>query len=162
MLKSPFQLAFHTDLPAFVWAQSKPQLVHDFGLWMGTLHDGQKTWLDVCDFKRLVNGSTPETPIFVDIGGGLGHQCALLKTIPDLVGRVVLQDLPQAIEHALPTAGVEKMVFDFWGEQPIKGQYLSYGFSKRDEPLAFDGKLNCYSSFLLACQIITKKKITAK
>ena len=125
VVKSPFQIAFNTELPAFVWAQGRPDLMQDFGLWMGSVHDGQKNWLGVCNFKDLIQGSKPDTPIFVDIGGGLGHQCALLKTVSGLVGRVILEDLAIAIEHSLPMEGVEKIAFDFWSEQPIKGRSSS-------------------------------------
>jgi demethylsterigmatocystin 6-O-methyltransferase len=123
MVQTPFQKAFKTNLPRFVWMRSQPDLSANFGLWMTAVHDRQMTWLNVLNFKELAQGSTRETPVFVDIGGGIGHQCALLKSkVPDLVGRVILQDSPRVIEHALPTPGVENTAFDFWGEQPIKGK----------------------------------------
>jgi demethylsterigmatocystin 6-O-methyltransferase len=97
---------------------------------MTAVHDGQKTWLDAVEFKELVEGGTAETPIFVDVGGGIGSQCALLKTkLPDLPGRVILQDMPQAIDFALPTPGVENTAVDFWGEQPIKG--MTFPFKRK-------------------------------
>lgn len=69
----------------------------------------------------------PEAPIFVDVGGNVGHQCARFKDLfPDLNGRVVLQDLPAAIEKSLPTPGVERIVHDFYTPQPIKGQSVSF------------------------------------
>ncbi len=34
VLHSPFQIAHKTDLPAFVWAVSRPDLMADFNLWM--------------------------------------------------------------------------------------------------------------------------------
>lgn len=76
---------------------------------MTALHDKQMTWLDVLDFRELAKGVTAESTVLVDIGGGIGHQCALLKSkIPDLIGRVVLQDSESVIERALPTSGVDK------------------------------------------------------
>ena len=120
---SPFQIAHKTDKPAFLFAIDRPDLVGDFNLWMEANHSTHKTWLDVFQFDKLCQGSDPETPIFVDVGGGIGHQCAALKAkYPSLKGRVILQDLPMAIEHSLPMEGVEKTGFDFWGEQPIKGR----------------------------------------
>lgn len=89
---------------------------------------GRRNWLDVVDFPALVGAPTgaekEETPVlFVDVGGGIGSQCALLKDrLPDLPGRVVLQDLPIVVQHALPTEGVENMSHDFWNEQPVKGE----------------------------------------
>lgn len=90
---------------------------------MTAQHDRQMTWLDVLDFRELAKGVTAERTVFVDIGGGIGHQCALLKSkIPDLTGEVVLQDSKPVIERALPTPGVDKMPFDFFEEQPIHGK----------------------------------------
>ena len=102
VVNSPFQIAFKTELPAFIWLQGSPDLVADFSLWTTAVHNGQMTWLDVIDFTELIHGSTVETPVFVDVGGGLGSQCALLKhKHPDLTGRVILQALPVAIDHSL-------------------------------------------------------------
>ena len=122
MANTPFQKAMKTRLPGFVWMQSQPELVSNFGLWMTACHDGVKDWLDVVDYQRYTHGSTADTPIFVDIGGGIGRQCALLKyKLPNAPGRVILQDLEVVIPHALPTPGVEKVAHDFWKEQPVKG-----------------------------------------
>lgn len=90
---------------------------------------GQTNWLDIIDFEALIkaNGTDdatidPETPVFVDVGGGIGSQCAILKAkLPNLPGRVILQDLPVVLQHALPTEGVEITAHNFWTEQPVKG-----------------------------------------
>jgi len=122
MLHSPFQKAFRTDLPRFSWMKTRPDLSENFGRWMTAQHDRHKTWVDVIDVGGLFDDATAETPVFVDIGGGVGHQCALLrKKLPDLTGRVILQDSENVIQHALRTTGVEKMGFNFWDKQPIKG-----------------------------------------
>ena len=124
VLHSPFQIAHNTDQPAFLWAASQPKLMSDFNLWMSELHDGQKTWLDVFDFAGHVAGSAADTLIFVDVGGGIGQQCALLKRVhPQVPGRVVLQEQVFVIPHAIPVDGVEKEAYDFWTEQPLKGNY---------------------------------------
>lgn len=111
-----------------------PDIIADFGIWMPVLR-GQTNWLDVIDFEALIkidgtddDAITPETPVFVDVGGGIGSQCAILKAkLPNLPGRVILQDLPVALQHALPTEGVEIMAHNFWTEQPVKGGVTSRG-----------------------------------
>ena len=121
---TPFQRAHKTEEPAFVWAMSQPQLLQDFNLWMTATHEKQKSWLNVFSMEQFYGQemSNSTVPLFVDIGGGIGHQCAALRArFPSMKSRVILQDLPFAIEHALPTEGVENTVLDFWGEQPIKG-----------------------------------------
>ena len=123
VLHSPFQIAHNTNQPAFVWAMGQPKLMAEFNLWMSELHDGQQSWLDVFDFPSHIGGSSAETLVFVDIGGGIGQQCALLKsTHSQMLGRVVLQEQPFVLPHAIPIEGVEKESYDFWTEQPIKGK----------------------------------------
>src|ERR1700748_2613626 len=89
MHQTPFQKAFQTDLPRFAWFKNHPDLSANFGVWMTAQHDRQMNWLDVIDFREFTRGSTAETAAFVDVGGGVGHQCALLRSkVPDLVGKV--------------------------------------------------------------------------
>ena len=122
-MHTPFQLGHNTDQPAFVWALSQPERLKNFNLWMTATHEGYKSWLDVFPAEKFCEGSDANTVLFVDIGGGVGHQCAALKarlSAARIEGRIVLQDMPMAIEHAIPTEGVDATVFDFWEEQPIK------------------------------------------
>jgi O-methyltransferase domain len=80
------------------------------------------TWLSVYPVEEETKSWSPERPVFVDVGGGLGHQCAALKgTYPELPGRVILQDLPHAIQVAMTTPGVEDTVHDFFQPQPVEG-----------------------------------------
>ncbi|KAI1472148.1 O-methyltransferase [Daldinia caldariorum] len=127
VLHGPFQIVHKTDKPAYAWAMGQPKLMADFNLWMAEQHQGQRTWLDVFDFENHVRSSTADTIVFVDVGGGIGQQCALLKkTHPQVPGRVVLQDQPFVLPHAVPVDGVEKQTFDLWAEQPIKGARIYY------------------------------------
>lgn len=94
---------------------------------------GDKTWLDMTDFEALVKGTDAKTPVFVDVGGGNGSQCALLKRkLPNLPGRVILQDMPVVTQNALPTPGVEIMDHNFWNEQPVKGKTPRLRISHRN------------------------------
>ena len=79
MMHTPFQIGHNMNQPAFVWAMSQPQRVQNFNLWMAATHQGQKSWLDVLPLETLFHGSKEGTYLFVDIGGGIGHQCASLK-----------------------------------------------------------------------------------
>ena len=91
--------------------------------WMTAQREGQKIWLDVFPFEdQLCYGVTPDTPLLVDVGGGVGHQCIALKTrLPHVLGRIILQDLPEVVAQAIPMEGVEPMAYDFWKPQPVKG-----------------------------------------
>jgi len=84
---------------------------------------GEKTWLDVVPESYITRDPEIPAPLFVDIGGGVGHQCAaLLAKFPFIKRDVVLQDLDPVIAHALPITGVTAMGHDFWADQPIKGK----------------------------------------
>ncbi|KAL2048481.1 hypothetical protein N7G274_000393 [Stereocaulon virgatum] len=123
-----FQEGHNTEQMAFQWALSVPSRFDNFNLWMAATHEGQNTFLDVYPFeKELCHGLKPETPLFVDVGGGIGQQCLALKQkFPHLSGRVVNQDLPPAIAQALPCEGVEHTVHDFTTKQPIEGARAYY------------------------------------
>ena len=80
------------------------------------------SWLSTFPFVQEVGENKPDEVVFVDVGGGSGHQCLnLRKTFPDLKGRVILQDLEGPIRGRLEHAGVEAMVHDIFKPQPIKG-----------------------------------------
>ncbi|KAI0394397.1 S-adenosyl-L-methionine-dependent methyltransferase [Xylariaceae sp. FL0594] len=130
---SAFQLAQKTDQPAYVWAMQQPELHANFSLWMTEQHLGSSTWLDVFDVpshaekQKGAVGEKADAILFVDVGGGLGQQCELLKRKhPDVPGRVVLQDQPHVLPHALKVEGMEPFPHDFWTEQPLKGARIYY------------------------------------
>ena len=91
------------------------------------------SWLDGFDMSKHCADSKPDDVIFVDVAGGVGHQCGLLKAkLPELQGRVILEDLPMVTPQALPIPGMESMGIDMWQEQPVKG---SYDYCKSRIPL---------------------------
>ena len=122
-LSCAFQKAHNTTLPPFFWLQDKPTDRDNFSLWMGASREGQNIFLDVFPFeKELARNTTPETVLFVDVGGSIGHQCiALKKKLSNIPGRIILQDLPAVLQYAVPAEGVQPMAHDFTTEQPIKG-----------------------------------------
>ncbi|KAI4187252.1 MAG: hypothetical protein L6R41_002926 [Letrouitia leprolyta] len=121
---TPFQKGHKTDLPSFQWLQKTPAYVSNFGLWMGACRKDLNNCFDTFPFeKEVATNIDPQTPLFVDVGGGVGFQCvALREKLPHLAGRVALQDLQQVIEIAIPAEGVETMVHNFRDEKPVKGK----------------------------------------
>ena len=118
----PFQAAFNTKLPAFAYAGSQPENMANFNQWMAVAHPSNVSFLKAVDLQKYVGGASAEEVAFCDVGGGVGVVCAVVRQgLPDLKGRIVLQEQDIVIPHALPTPGVEKMVYDFWTEQPVKG-----------------------------------------
>ena len=121
--RSPWHLAHNTVLAPFEWLKTHPIDYNYFVTYMTTHRDGLPIWLDAFPFEQeLCQNITPEDALFIDIGGSTGQQCKTLRERYHGPGRLILQDQPEVIERAIPTEGVEKMVYNFWTPQPIKGK----------------------------------------
>jgi demethylsterigmatocystin 6-O-methyltransferase len=137
---TPFQKAFDTKLTAFEWLFQHPKFMEAMHKTMsalqGTEWTEQFTLLDTEVNKVPETAPEPEEkPFLVDIGGSHGHQCIeLVKKYPNLLGRLVMQDLPMTVESLAPIEGVKVEAYDFFQEQPVKG---SFHFS-RTSPLIID------------------------
>ncbi|KAL5358189.1 O-methyl transferase B [Aspergillus floccosus] len=82
-------------------------------------------WANV--FALMDQKTSPDDILFVDVGGGLGHQCARLRAhYPNLQGRMIVQDRKRVIDARPPNKGVEKMVHDIFDPQPIQGAKFYY------------------------------------
>lgn len=125
-LHTAFQDAWKTPLHAFQWFGENPGHLAYFNDYMALRRKPELSWLSVYPVAREVkswDAKDNSKVIYVNIGGGIGHQCKQFKEkYPDLPGRVILQDLPHSIAKALPTPGVENMEHDFFQPQPIKGE----------------------------------------
>ncbi|RYP66868.1 hypothetical protein DL769_005900 [Monosporascus sp. CRB-8-3] len=114
--------AFSTDKHPFTWFGEHPENMAYFNDYMASRRRPELSWLSVYPVKEEANGWSVDQPLYVNIGGNIGHQCAEFKEkYPDIPGRVILQDLPHSIAAALPTPGVENMVHNFFEPQPVKG-----------------------------------------
>jgi demethylsterigmatocystin 6-O-methyltransferase len=107
----------------FVYFSKHPEKLVHFNEYMAARRQGMATWLSVFPSELVENAkSDKEDALFVDMGGNIGHQCADFKAkYPEVKGRVVLQDLPYAIDMALKTEGVENTVHDIFTRQTVKG-----------------------------------------
>ena len=79
--------------------------------------------------EKLRNDRTRQADaLLVDIGGGLSHDLMAFKArYPDLQGRLILQDLPAAIDDIKDLApGIEAMKYDFFTPQPVEGARAYY------------------------------------
>ncbi|RAO66543.1 uncharacterized protein BHQ10_002555 [Talaromyces amestolkiae] len=129
---TPFQKAYNTNLHPFEWfAQNKKRFEH--------FHEGMAAmasaaWIDVVEvFQKAaeqIPHATPkadEVPFFVDVGGGYGHQSVLVgRLYPNLLHRIVFQDLPQTLDQVSVIEGIEAQAHDFFTPQPIKGAKFYY------------------------------------
>jgi hypothetical protein len=123
-----WHVGHHTNHNAFEWLQRHPGLMRTFLAWTAVQREGLPIFLDVVDLQTYTKDADDSTPVFVDVGGAIGHQCIAVKDrYPNSIGRIILQDLAHVIERVrsqpLPSfKGIETQVYDFFAqEQPVKG-----------------------------------------
>ena len=117
--KYAWQRAMHTDLDFFHWVKQYPE---NLKLFQQMMTVGE--WLDVVPFAKAAASVEPDSVLFVDVGGSIGHQCARLKTkYRNLPGRIIVQELEENIKAAPQLEGVEFMIHDFFTPQPVSGMF---------------------------------------
>lgn len=96
---------------------------------MGGYSQGRPSWMDTNFFpvkEQLMKGAkgANDDVFLIDIGGSIGHDLAeFARKHPDAPGRLVLQDLPVVLGQIQTLdARIERMPYDFYTEQPLKGQ----------------------------------------
>ena len=120
---TPFHAAYKTNEPPFLWLQGQPERLQAFSAWMSIQREGLSTWLSMYPLEAHAGNLNSEEILFVDVAGGVGHQCAELKLkYPHLDGRVILQDLEPVLQLALPIDGVECQLQDILSLQKIQGK----------------------------------------
>ena len=122
--KSAFEFTYQTGL----WEHlgENPDLQRDCGAYMRGRRAGQLRWLDVYPVEaELAGKTTDDSVLLVDIGGNQGHDLEMFKErYPKVPGRLILQDLPEAIDRISPSLeGIEVIPYDFFTPQPIEGMF---------------------------------------
>lgn len=125
---APWNVSKNTSLPFFDWLDSpgneNARSNFDKSMTIGSM---SRFWFEKITSASQVLGSVdnPRAPLYVDIGGGLGeHACRLHAAHPDLVGELIVQDLPQSINEAKRRdypAKLSFMEYNFFTPQPIQG-----------------------------------------
>ena len=127
-----FHYANDTKLDMFQWLRTQPEQLAVFADYNAASMRLQEPYL-----KPTINALLPKiTPaervagnklaqdvvLLVDVGAGRGQALrAVRKDRPDLVGRMIAQDLPEVISGREIVEGVETMAYDFFEPQPVKG-----------------------------------------
>ena len=126
--KGPIQYAFNTPLETYQYWQTQPEVLSNFHIYMQGHFSGKRLdWLEWFPLQSAVlsDYSTKQGPfLFVDVGGGRGHQAHSVKTkFPRAQGTVVLEDLPHVIDNGIDLhPDVVKVKQDFFEENSIKGK----------------------------------------
>lgn len=106
---------------------TKPDLQRDCAVYMAGRREGQIRWLDVFPVASQLEGKTTrdgdDNVLLVDIGGNQGHDLKIFhERFPELPGRLILQDLPEAVNKIpAPLEGIEVMPYDFFTPQLVRG-----------------------------------------
>jgi hypothetical protein len=127
--EAPFQFAYNTKQHYFDWLQTQPEAQSAFNSVMTFSQQLRgKNWFEIYPVAEKLNSSSDRV-LLVDIGGGVGHDViAFKKRFPDMVGELVVQDLPQVIESidgALPD-GIIAIGHNMFEPQPIRGAKAYY------------------------------------
>ena len=124
---SPFQYGHGTTKRNYEWLVERPELQQRFNNYMKGRRDGEPNWSDFFPVEERLQGSDLDarSVLLVDIGGGIGHDAEDFKTKhPSLPGRIIVQDLPEAIDQgARKGQEIEMVSHDFFTPQPIQGSF---------------------------------------
>ncbi|KAI4265233.1 MAG: hypothetical protein L6R38_009566 [Xanthoria sp. 2 TBL-2021] len=123
-------LTYNTPLDHFDWMKGNPEHYAALNKYMAA-NRMTKTGINAFPFEEkvpsLFESESPETALFVDVGGGRGQMCRAFRAKhPDLPGRVILQDLQLIIAEAPSVDGIEAMAHDFFHQQPIQGAKIYF------------------------------------
>lgn len=105
-----------------------PELKRAFDSYMPIRRNGLRVpWHEIypaateLDIKGLSEPHEP--PLLVDVGGNTGYDAASFKgKNPHIKGRCVVQDLPETLASSVAPQGIERMVYDIFTPQPVKGE----------------------------------------
>lgn len=126
------QFAFDTKQTTFDYMASDPSMLADFNTTMLAASGGRRKWTEWYPVQsRLLDGATADTVLMVDVGGGDGHDIVDFHGKFPNSGRLVLEDLGAVTEGIGEfDRPIEKVSYDFFTEQPIKGQCFILTLSK--------------------------------
>ncbi|KAF4450606.1 hypothetical protein F53441_6267 [Fusarium austroafricanum] len=119
----PYQYAHNSSLPFFDWLLANPPHVNWFGSFMSVYRAGNTNWWTFCPVEeRLSNGfdKSFSDAFLVYVGGGRGHDLLSFSQGIKPPGRLVLQDLPEAIADVTEKLDFETQSHDFFTPQPVQ------------------------------------------
>lgn len=91
----------------------------------------QAGWLDIFPHETLLESDT-SSPLLVDVGGSVGHDVEEFRHIyPETAARLYLQDRPGVIKLSKCPDPVNKMDYDFFTPQPVKGKICLHHLARQ-------------------------------
>jgi demethylsterigmatocystin 6-O-methyltransferase len=118
-----FHRAYDTKLPFFLFLQQDPETIRYFQQSLAAF-ESPISWTTAVPLAEKLQEADKNAPLFVDIGGGHGSQCAAFrKATEHFPGRVINQDLPETLASAPKNEDVEMMAQNFFEKNQIQGSY---------------------------------------
>lgn len=118
-----------TDLQYWDWLKTDQLQQEAFNATMALtrLHRGEP-WFEFFPVESRFGSTPADAPLLVDIGGGLGHDLAAFQArFPNLPGKLILQDLPVAIDDIKELSpNIERVKHNFFDPQPVRGAKAYY------------------------------------
>lgn len=124
----PLQYAYNTTESCWDWLAKNPDALGRFNTFMEGGRDDTSHWADWFPVQeRLLDRSSPDRPLLVDVGGGRGHDLEGFKQrFPVEAGKLVLEDLPSVIDDIQHLDhGIQRIKHSFFEPQPVKGLWYS-------------------------------------
>jgi hypothetical protein len=125
-LDTAFHRAFKTKEQIFLFLQQDSETIRIFHPSI-TAFDSPISWTSAIPLVTMLQGADQHKPIFVDVGGGHGRQCAAFRNATaehHFQGRVINQDLPETLAWAPEYEDIEMMAQNFYEKQQIQGSYI--------------------------------------
>ena len=127
----PYQYGHQTPDDFWTMISKRPEMGVAFGNYMAGRRSGRLTWMNHGFYpveENLAEGVSGEEDavLLVDVGGGTGRNLQEFQgKYSGLHGQLILQDKPDVIKAATGLdPSIRAMAYDFFTEQPIKGQSL--------------------------------------
>ncbi|PWY75785.1 S-adenosyl-L-methionine-dependent methyltransferase [Aspergillus eucalypticola CBS 122712] len=122
-----FQYAKGYQGDMFDYFTSHPREGASFNHVMGGVMAHQASWLEIIPAEHFTNGSDPNGPLVVDVGGNIGHDIEKFRQVhPETAHRLYLQDLTAVVKLAKCPDPVNKMAHNFFQPQPVLGSRIYY------------------------------------
>ncbi|GKT63016.1 sterigmatocystin 8-O-methyltransferase [Colletotrichum tofieldiae] len=105
--------------------EAHPEKQEQFNTIQQTISAQQPAWTDIFSAHTLLDAD-PGVPLLVDVGGSTGHD--LLKFYeahPEKASQLYLEDLGSVIHSAVLPEEINKIEYDFFSKQPIKGNLMT-------------------------------------
>lgn len=121
-LDTAFHRAYNTKEQFFHYIQQDSETIRYFHPHL-TAFKSPVSWTTVVPLAEKLQKVDSDVPLFVDVGGGHGFQCAAFReaTKERFPGRVINQDLPPTLAEAPKYDDIEMMVQNFYKKQKIRG-----------------------------------------